>query len=101
MKMKTSWGSTASYFKPDVTFSPKAAGHRIHSSPTGRGDLYFIANTSNRPQSQRSSSAKAAKYAEWWDPFTGRVSPVENAANIEVCAAAVRIEADIFYKSHQ
>jgi hypothetical protein len=75
--------AAASYYKPDVTFSPKAPDVGfIHRQLSG-GDLYFLANTSNRPLSVLASFRHAAKYAEWWDPFTGHVSPVENAAKIQ------------------
>ena len=74
----------ASYLKPDISFSPKApeVGF-IHRKLSG-GDLYFIANTSNKRVSVRAAFRQTAKYAEWWDAFTGRVLPVENADNIEV-----------------
>ena len=43
--------AAASYYKPDVTFSPKAPDVGfIHRQLSG-GDLYFLANTSNRPLS--------------------------------------------------
>jgi len=76
--------AAASYYKPDVVFSPKAPEIGfIHRHLSG-GDLYFLANTGNQPLSVRANFRHAAKRAEWWDPFTGRVSPVENAAKIEI-----------------
>jgi len=76
--------AAASYYKPDVTFSPKAPEIGfIHRQLSG-GDLYFLANTSNRPLSVVADFRHVRKYAEWWDPFTGRVSPVENPAKIEI-----------------
>jgi hypothetical protein len=55
----------------------------IHRKLSG-GDLYFIANTSNKRVSVRAAFRQTAKYAEWWDAFTGRVLPVENGGKIEV-----------------
>jgi hypothetical protein len=76
--------AAASYYKPDVTFSPKAPDVGfIHRQLSG-GDLYFLANTSNRPLSVLASFRHAAKYAEWWDPFSGHFSSVENAAKIQI-----------------
>ena len=76
--------AAASYYKPDVTFSPKAPEIGfIHRQLSG-GDLYFLANTSNRPMSVLANFRDAKKYAEWWDPFTGHVSPVENPAKVEI-----------------
>ena len=76
--------AAAGYYKPDVTFSPKAPDVGfIHRQLSG-GDLYFLANTSNRPLSVLASFRHAAKYAEWWDPFSGHASPVKNAAKVEI-----------------
>jgi alpha-L-rhamnosidase len=74
----------ATYFKPDVSFSPKTPDIGFIHRHLSTGDLYFIANTSNQPRSAAVRFRQAAKYAEWWDPFTGRASAAENAANIEV-----------------
>ncbi len=76
--------AAASYYKPDVVFSPKAPEIGFIHRQLGGGDLYFIANTSNRPVSVLASFRQAAKYAEWWDPFTGRVTPVENPGKIDL-----------------
>jgi hypothetical protein len=76
--------SAAGYLKPDVVFSPKTPEIGFIHRQLGAGDLYFIANTSNQPRSLAAKFRNSAKYAEWWDPFTGEVSPVENAAQIEM-----------------
>jgi hypothetical protein len=76
--------SVASYLKPDVVFSPKAPEIGFIHRQLSAGDLYFIANTSNRPRRVAARFRNSAKYAEWWDPFTGQVSPVANAAQIDI-----------------
>jgi alpha-L-rhamnosidase len=76
--------AAASYYKPDASFSPKAPEIGFIHRQLNGGDLYFVANTSNQPLSVRANFRQAAKYAEWWDPFTGQVSPVENAAKLEI-----------------
>ena len=43
----------ASYLKPDVVFSPKTPEIGFNHRQLSDGDLYFIANTSNQPQSRR------------------------------------------------
>jgi hypothetical protein len=48
------------------------------------GDLYFLANTSNRPVRTRAIFHRRAQHAEWWDPFTGQSSPIENADDIDL-----------------
>jgi hypothetical protein len=76
--------AAASYYKPDVTLSPKAPEIGFVHRQLSGGDLYFLANTSNRPLSVLANFRHARKYAEWWDPFTGHVLPVENPAKIEI-----------------
>jgi alpha-L-rhamnosidase len=76
--------SVASYLKPDVVFSPKAPEIGFIHRQLSAGDLYFIANTSNQPRNVEAKFRNRAKYAEWWDPFAGRVSSMENAAKIEL-----------------
>jgi alpha-L-rhamnosidase len=78
-------GSTlATYIKPDVVFSPKAPDIGFVHRKLDVGDLYFIANTANRPIRVTASFRENAKYAESWDAFTGRVSVLANAAKGEL-----------------
>jgi hypothetical protein len=65
----------ASYLTPDVVFTPRTS--RI-------GDLYFIANTSNQARRVQAKFRHPAKRAEWWDPFTGAASPVDNPSAVEL-----------------
>jgi alpha-L-rhamnosidase len=73
-------GSTiATYLKPDVVFSPKAPEIGFIHRKLDVGDLYFIANTANREIRVTAKFRDVAKYAESWDPFTGRISVQANA----------------------
>ena len=74
----------ASYYKPEVIFSPRSAEIGFIRRQLSTGDLYFIANTGNHPLSVVAKFRHSAKYAEWWDPFTGRTFPVENPAKIDL-----------------
>ena len=74
----------ANYCRPDVVFSPKTPEIGFIHRQLSAGDLYFIANTSNRPQNVTAKFRASGRYAEWWDAFTGRTSPVENQGNIEL-----------------
>jgi hypothetical protein len=76
--------AAATYLKPDVTFSPKAPEIGFIHRQLTAGHLYFLANTSNRPLSVLVHFRQVAKYAESWDPFTGEVTPIENAAKIDI-----------------
>ena len=42
-------------------------------------DVYFVANTSNRPVRGAAAFRTARAGAEWWDPFTGRSTPASGA----------------------
>jgi len=74
--------SIASYLKPDVSLSSKTPQIGFIHRQLPAGDLYFVANTDNRPVSVRAKFRQRAKYAEWWDPFTGRASPIDNPGEI-------------------
>jgi hypothetical protein len=74
----------ASHSDPDVKFFPKAPEIGFIHRKLAVGDLYFIANTANHPVRTGAQFRGAKKNAEWWDPFTGRTSPIRNAARIEI-----------------
>jgi len=64
----------ASFEKPDVVMNPATPEvgfmHRgLHSA----GQIYFVANTDNRPHSF-DATFRASGGAEWWDPFTGKIT---------------------------
>ncbi len=68
----------ATCLKPDVAFSPRDPDIGFIHRKLDVGDLYFFANTDNHPASVTAKFRESAKYAEWWDPFTGRISPMAN-----------------------
>jgi len=70
--------------KPDVVFSPRASEIGFIHRKLSAGDLYFIANTSDHAIRAAANFHVVEGNAEWWDPFTGRTSPIENAAQIEL-----------------
>jgi len=74
----------AGKLKPDVVFSPKTPEIGFNHRQLSAGDLYFIANTSNQPYRVAATFRSSSRYAEWWDAFTGRISPVENPAKVEI-----------------
>ncbi len=45
----------------------------VHRKLVG-GDIYFVANASNRPVETEASIRVAGQQAEWWDPFLGEVT---------------------------
>ena len=74
----------ARHNKPDVSFSPKAPEIGFIHRKLAGGDLYFIANTANRPVQTLAQFRDTKSNAEWWDPFTGRISRIRDAAQIEI-----------------
>jgi hypothetical protein len=76
--------SLANFLTPDVVLSPRTPRIGFIHRKLAAGDLYFIANTSNQSHHVRAMFRNSAKHAEWWDPFTGRISPVENPAVVDL-----------------
>ncbi|HKU23837.1 MAG TPA: glycosyl hydrolase [Candidatus Sulfotelmatobacter sp.] len=74
----------ANSIKPDLTLSPAAPEIGFIHRRLGTGDLYFIANTSNRPHSVIAKFRQAREYAENWNPFTGMAVPLANAGSVEL-----------------
>jgi hypothetical protein len=74
----------ATYLPPDVIFSPRTPRIGFIHRKLAAGDLYFIANTSNQPHQVKATFRRAANHGEWWEPFTGRVIPVENPTDIDL-----------------
>ena len=84
----------ATYLTPDVILSPVTPRIGFIHRKLLAGDLYFIANTSNQSHHVQATFRHAAKHAEWWDPFTGAISPVENASAVDIDLAALRVTTD-------
>ncbi len=72
------------YLAPDVVFSPRTPRIGFIHRKLEAGDLYFVANTSNQTQHARATFRSSAKAAEWWDPFSGAVSTVENPTAVDL-----------------
>src|SRR5581483_10660595 len=77
-------GTLAALIKPDVVLSPPTPEIGFIRRHLSSGDLYFIANTSNRARKVSAKFRQSAEYAESWDPFTGKISPLESGAGIEL-----------------
>jgi hypothetical protein len=60
-------------YTPDFATGNPAIGF-IHRK-TSDADIYFVANTSNQPVRSQAQVRVKRRHGEWWDPFTGRVSP--------------------------
>ena len=74
----------AAYLPADVILSPRTPRIGFIHRKLVAGDLYFVANTSNQPHHVQATFRHAAKHAEWWDPFTGQISAVENPTAVDL-----------------
>ncbi|MFY9940466.1 MAG: glycosyl hydrolase, partial [Silvibacterium sp.] len=70
----------ANYLTPDFTLSPKTPEIGFIHRKLLEGDLYFVANTDNQPKRVSAKFRSAAKHAESWDPFTGKISAISDSA---------------------
>jgi hypothetical protein len=89
----------ASHSKPDVIFSPVAPDIGFIHRKLDIGDLYFIANTANHPVHTQATFRNTRSRAEWWDPFTGQISPAANAAQIELSLQPYESRLIFFFNS--
>jgi hypothetical protein len=64
-------------FPPDVAFSSRSRDVGFIRRHTDSSEIYFIANTSNRRLECTATFRVKGKNAEWWDLFTGDVTPAE------------------------
>lgn len=65
-------GELAKLYTPDFATGNPAIGF-IHRK-LDDGDIYFIVNTSNQPVDATAQVRVKGRRAEWWDPFTGKIS---------------------------
>ena len=63
--------------RPDVSFQPPAPAIGVVHRRLETAELFFVANTSNVTQTVAPTFGTAHTRAEWWDPATGEVTPVE------------------------
>jgi len=66
-------GELAKLYTPDFATGNPAIGF-IHRK-LDDGDIYFVVNTSNQPVEAMAQVRVKGRRAEWWDPFSGKISP--------------------------
>jgi len=76
--------SLASWLQPDFNVTPRSPEIGFIHRHLESGDLYFIANTSNRPQSVQASFRSTVPHAEFWDPFTGEFNGLADSRRIDL-----------------
>jgi hypothetical protein len=64
----------AAFLKPDVTLDPATPEVGFIHRRLPEADIYFLANTGNRPYNFTAAFRTERRGAEWWDPFSGTSS---------------------------
>jgi hypothetical protein len=62
------------YIQPDVKIAPAAPEVGFIHRRLSDADIYFLANTDNRPHAFTATFRSRYPGAEWWDPFTGKTA---------------------------
>src|SRR5579872_119738 len=78
--------------QPDVSSSPNAPEIGFLHRKLESADIYFLANTSNRPRKIQARFRVTGLAPEWWNPFTGGVS---SAVVIARAKASVTVTVDL------
>ena len=68
--------------KPDVAISPATPTIGFIHRKLPDADIYFVANTDNRPHAFDATFRSSLDSAEWWDPFTGRITRAGTGSTI-------------------
>lgn len=84
---------------PDVTFEPPAPEIGFVHRHSDAADVYFLANTSNRPVTVRTVFRSRAAQGEFWDPFTGTTAAADTDAPLKFAPYESRLV--VFAKSGQ
>ena len=77
-----------SFLKPDVALDPVIPEVGFIHRRLPDADVYFIANTDNRPHRFAATFRTSRREAEWWDPFSGKVSAAGNGPELKMDLAA-------------
>ncbi|HEY3987737.1 MAG TPA: glycosyl hydrolase [Acidobacteriaceae bacterium] len=85
---ETTLGSSlATYLQPDVTLTPRTASIGFTHRALSSGDLYFLANTSNRTQQTVAHFRSPYRHAELWDPMTGGITGLGDSQQVALTLA--------------
>jgi hypothetical protein len=74
----------ASHLKPDVAMSTPISEIGFVHRKLPFADIYFLANTSNRAVDTQATFRVSEKYAEWFDPISGKFSACDSIAPVDV-----------------
>jgi hypothetical protein len=87
-----------SLLKPDVAISPATPEVGFIHRRLAAADVYFIANTDNTPHAFDATFRTTMSGAEWWDPFTGKVTGAGSGSTIHFDLAPYESRVVVFTK---
>jgi hypothetical protein len=70
--------------KADLKTSPQTPGVGFIHRKLPFADIYFLANTNNRPISTTATFGAPEPYSEWWDPASGDISQAGTNSAVEL-----------------
>jgi hypothetical protein len=86
----------ATFFKPDMEVQPAVTDVSFIHRRLPDADIYFVANTGNRPHSFTATYRTERAAAEWWDPFTGSVTGAGKGSSIAMSLAPYESRVVVF-----
>lgn len=82
--------------KPDVELSPAAPEVGFIHRKLPDSDIYFLANTDNRPHQFTATFRTERHEAQWWDPFTGKVREAGHGGQLKMTLAPYESRVVVF-----
>jgi hypothetical protein len=82
--------------QPDVALSPETPAVGFIHRELVDGDLYFIANTDNRPHTFTATFRTKRRDAAWWNPYDGKVSSGGTGPEIRMSLAPYESRVVVF-----
>jgi hypothetical protein len=86
----------AGFLKPDVAIEPATPEVGFIHRRLPEADIYFIANTGNRPHNFTATFRTEKRGAEWWDPFSGTSSRAGSGPVLKVALAPYESRVVVF-----
>jgi hypothetical protein len=82
--------------KPDLGLEPAAPQVGFIHRKLTDADIYFIANTDNRPHSFTATFRTEKPGAEWWDPLSGKISGAGSGGALKMTLAPYESRVVVF-----
>lgn len=82
--------------KPDVALDPITPEVGFIHRQLADADIYFLANTDNRPHAFKATFRTKRKEASVFDPFSGKISPASDGAALSITLAPYESRVMVF-----